>query len=120
VDSHTAGSPASRRSATSTENEDAIPYNRHIGLMKMSALVSPILGRLAAAEAMLTDKMNRGELKESEARLLKFAKYMIEAETPVVGDFQTGLINQKSIEQTGRRAGSFSHFARHCIQAVLC
>jgi hypothetical protein len=35
----------------STENEDAIPYNRHIGLMKMSALVSPILGRLAAAEA---------------------------------------------------------------------
>jgi len=41
--------------------------------MKMSALVSPILGRLAAAEAMLTDKMNRGELKESEARLLKFA-----------------------------------------------
>ena len=76
----------------STKNEDAIPYNRHIGLMKMSALVSPILGRLAAAEAMLTDK----------------------------GDFQTGLINQKSIEQTGRRAGSFSHFARHCIQAVLC
>ena len=45
----------------STENEDAIPHNRHIGLMKMSALVSPILGRLAAAEAMLTDKMNRGE-----------------------------------------------------------
>ena len=40
----------------STENEDAIPYNRHIGLMKMSALVSPILGRLAAAEAMLTDQ----------------------------------------------------------------
>ena len=71
----------------SVNDEGDHMHNRHVALMKVQAQFTPIAMRLARDLAMLTANMNLGELKASEARLLRFATYLVNAESPAVGDF---------------------------------
>jgi hypothetical protein len=46
--------------------------------------------RLREDVDLLTAKMDRGELKPFEIRMLKMAVYMIQSEQPAIGDLTTG------------------------------
>lgn len=53
--------------------------------------LAPMLERLARTEAMLTAKMEQGELKGSEPRLLRLAKFLSERKAEL-GNFQVAML----------------------------
>lgn len=53
--------------------------------------LAPMLERLARADVMLTAKMEQGELKGSEARLLRLAKFLSERKAGP-GNFQAAML----------------------------
>lgn len=71
---------------------DPAVLNAMHGLVTMELWkLAPMLERLARAEAMLTAKMEQGEFKGSEARLLRLAKFLGERKAEP-GNFQVAML----------------------------
>jgi hypothetical protein len=64
--------------------------NKHVVAMHLTAMFMPVLVKQAKKENALTAMAERGELKKSEARLLNWAKFLVEP--PEMSTFQTAMM----------------------------